>query len=383
MKTPRVVNAVEHIDDDLVVAAAESKKKTKHNLWLKWGSIAACFTLILVAAVGILPNMLSGDEPISPITPITPNNSSDEGISNEGGVADGNLEKYYDYVINNDAFATYINGKVIDANKVGSKLESVTVTGGWKNEADEWISTEDLNAEVYEITGIDSVIAVALKFIDQGEAVTTTHYYVMMNPTADLSIVEEYVREPITQNNPGNEIAQENNTTSNGDETVTATTSTAPNTEISKAENALEKYYAYGINEGKFSTYIGGKVIAEEKVGSKISNVAVTAGWKNSADEWISTENLNAEVYALDGISDDIAVALKFVDKGEAITTTHYYVIMNPNTDLTVVKDYVIAPITSVNNVGDEVTHEDGSTSNGDEMVTVTTSTAPNSEIME
>lgn len=327
--------------------------------------------------------MLSGDEPIPPITPITPNNPGDEGVNNEGGVAEGNLEKYYDYVINNGAFATYINGKVIDSNKVGSKLESVTVTGGWKNEADEWISTEDLNAEVYEITGIDSVIAVALKFIDQGEAVTTTHYYVMMNPTADLSIVEEYVREPITQNNPGNEIAQENNTTSNGDETVTATTSTAPNTEISKAENALEKYYAYGINEGKFSTYIGGKVIAEEKVGSKISNVAVTAGWKNSADEWISTENLNAEVYALDGISDDIAVALKFVDKGEAITTTHYYVIMNPNTDLTVVKDYVIAPITSVNNVGDEVTHEDGSTSNGEETVTVTTSTAPNSEIME
>ena len=373
MKTPRVVNAVEHIDDDLVIAAAESKKKTKHNLWLKWGSIAACFTLILVAAIGILPNMLSGDEPISPITPITHNNSSDEGVSNEGGVAEGNLEKYYDYVINNGAFATYINGKVIDANKVGSKLESVTVTGGWKNEAGEWISTEDLNAEVYEITGIDSVIAVALKFIDQGEAVTTTHYYVMMNPTADLSIVEEYVREPLTQNNPGDEIAQENNTTSNGDETVTATTSTAPNTEISKAENALEKYYAYGINEGKFSTYIGGKVIAEEKVGNKISNVAVTAGWKNSADEWISTENLDAEVYALDGISEDIAVALKFIDKGEAITTTHYYVIMNPNADLTVVKDYVIVPITSVNNVGDEVAQEGGTTSNGDETVTVTT----------
>lgn len=383
MKTPRVVNAVEHIDDDLVVAAAESKKKTKHNLWLKWGSIAACFVLILVAAIGILPNMLSGDEPISPIAPITPNNSSDEGVSNESGVAEGNLEKYYDYVINNGAFATYINGKVIDANKVGSKLESVTVTGGWKNEAGEWISTEDLNAEVYEITGIDSVIAVALKFIDQGEAVTTTHYYVMMNPAADLSIVEEYVREPIAQNNPGDEIAQENNTTSNSDETVTATTSTAPNTEVSNAENALEKYYAYGINKGAFSTYIGGKVIAEEKVGNKISNVAVTAGWKNSADEWISTENLDAEVYALDGISEDVAVALKFIDKGEAITTTHYYVIMNPNADLTVVKEYVIVPITSVNNVGDEVAHEGGTTSNGNETVTVTSSTAPNSEISE
>ena len=84
-------------------------------------------------------------------------------------------------------------------------------TGGWKNEAGEWISTEALNAEVYEITGIDSGVAVALKFINQGEAVTTTHYYVMMNPAADLSIVEEYVREPIVQNNPGDEMAGEVN----------------------------------------------------------------------------------------------------------------------------------------------------------------------------
>lgn len=51
----------------------------------------------------------------------------------------------------------------------------------------------------------------------------------------------------------------------------------------------------------------------------------------------------------------------------------HYYVIMNPNADLTVVKDYVIAPITSVNNVGDEVAQEGGTASNGDETVTVTT----------
>ena len=209
MKTPRVVNAVEYIDDDLVVAAAESKKKTKHNLWLKWGSIAACFTLILVAAIGILPNMLSGDEPISPITPITPNNSGDEGVSNEGGVAEGNLEKYYDYVINNGAFATYINGKVIDANKVGSKLESVTVTGGWKNEAGEWISTEALNAEVYAIEGVSDDVAVALKFIDQGEAVTTTHYYVIMNPAADLTPVQDYIIAPIVPNNPGDEMVNE------------------------------------------------------------------------------------------------------------------------------------------------------------------------------
>jgi len=46
-----------------------------------------------------------------------------------------------------------------------------------------------------------------LKFIDQGEAVTTTHYYVIMNPRADLAPVAEYIITPITSNNPGEEIA--------------------------------------------------------------------------------------------------------------------------------------------------------------------------------
>lgn len=138
------------------------------------------------------------------ITSITPNNPTNEGEFNEGS-----LEKYYDYGIGSGAYATYINGKVIDAEKVGAKLESVTVTGGWKNEAGEWLSTEALDAEVYEITGIDGGIAVALKFIDQGEAVTSTHYYVMVNPTADLSVVEEYVRDPIVPNNPGDEMVNE------------------------------------------------------------------------------------------------------------------------------------------------------------------------------
>ena len=65
--------------------------------------------------------------------------------------------------------------------------------------------SDELNAELYEITGVDSGIAVALKFIDQGEGATTTLYYVMINPNADLSDVEEYVRDPIDPNNPGDE----------------------------------------------------------------------------------------------------------------------------------------------------------------------------------
>ena len=205
MKKTRIVDAFSQVDDALV-SGAVCEKRVKKNVWLKWASLAACFVVMLAAMLTVMPMMFEDD---SPVAPTTPNNSGFEGTVTEGEVEQSKLEKYYDYGINSGTFATYINGKVIDAEKVGAMLESVTVTGGWKNEVGEWISTEALNAEVYEITGIDGGVAVALKFIDQGEAVTTTHYYVMMNPTADLSIVEEYIREPIDRNNPGNETVNE------------------------------------------------------------------------------------------------------------------------------------------------------------------------------
>jgi len=54
MKTPRMANVVGHIDDDLITAATECKKKTKHNPWLKWGSIAACFLIVVTLTLPFL-----------------------------------------------------------------------------------------------------------------------------------------------------------------------------------------------------------------------------------------------------------------------------------------------------------------------------------------
>jgi len=244
MKTPRVVNAVEYIDDDLVIAASEGKKTIKHNRWLKWGSIAACFVLFVMAAIGITPNMLSGedplpqhmlneDTPISQIEPITSNTPETEGASGENTGGEKALEKYYSYSIDEGEFSAYIGGKVIAEEKVGNKILGVAVTAGWKNSSDEWIFTENLNAEVYVLDGISEDVAVALKFIDQGEAITTTHYYVIMNPDADLTAVEDYVIAHITStDNAGDEVAHEGGSASEGDGTVTVTTSTALDSEI-------------------------------------------------------------------------------------------------------------------------------------------------------
>ena len=318
MKTPRIVNAVGHIDDDLVSGATRAKA-VKKNAWLKWGSIAACFAIMLMAAVVAVPMMFGGDDPVPPI---------DNEYQYESG---------YFYQINEGAYSTYVGGKVIAEDKIGNKIADVNLTAGWKDDKGEWKSeTEALRGEVYTINSVSNDVAVALKFIDKGEAVTTTHYYVIMNPAADLTPVQDYIIAPITPNNPGDEGAVN---------------------EGGVEEGKLEKYYDYGINSGAFASYISGKVIDAEKIGAKLESVTVTGGWKNEAGEWISTEALNADVYAIEGVSSDVAVALKFVDQGEAVTTTHYYVIMNPNADLSAVEDYIIAPIVP-NNPGDEMVNE-------------------------
>ena len=101
-----------------------------------------------------------------------------------------------------------VGGKVISEDRIGDKIEDVSVTAGWVDTNRTWSGLETLRGEVYEIIGISSETAAALKFIDQGEAVTTTHYYVILNPAADLSSVEEYRIAPILPNSGGNEMGE-------------------------------------------------------------------------------------------------------------------------------------------------------------------------------
>ena len=194
MKTPRIANAVGLIDDDLVIGAANSTKTVNKNNWLKWSSIAACFAILLVAAAITLPMMLKGNDPFPPT---------------DTEIGEAVYEKGYFYNVDDGIFSTYIGGKVIAEDKIGNMLSNVSVTAGWKNNTGEWIYTEKLQGEVYSINGISNDVAVALKFIDKGEAVTTTHYYVIMNPNADLTPVKDYIIIPISPNNPEDEMVME------------------------------------------------------------------------------------------------------------------------------------------------------------------------------
>ena len=255
MKTPRIVNAIGHIDDDLINSAIKSKKVAKKNIWIKWTSLVASFAIIIIVAAVAVPTLFGDGNTTLPV------------VSGDN---------------------TTINNS-----------ESATPT------------TNDNGATTAPAVNQD-----------------TTH---------------------INNAEP---------TTSDGnDNTITATNNDSTTQPAIGNESAFSETYVYNVSDGKFSTYVSGKVISEDKIDYKIADVSVAAGWKNSFDEQLTTETLRAEVYLIKGISKDVAVALKFIDKGDALTTTHYYVIMNPDADLTSVKEYLIAPL-EPNNNGDEVAGE-------------------------
>lgn len=197
MKKEKLYETIGDINENYVNEAHMTAKKSRPG-WLRWGVMAACLALVVMVVTVAMPTVFNNTDTPPAIGDTSPTVS-----------AENKYERGYFYHVDEGAFSTYVGGKAISEEKLGSKVEDVSVTAGWKNAAGEWISTESLRGEIYLIDGVASDVAVALKFLDKGEAVTTTHYYVILNPNADLSIVEEYVITPIVPNNFGNEMVGE------------------------------------------------------------------------------------------------------------------------------------------------------------------------------
>lgn len=159
MKIPRTANVVGHIDDDLIEAAAESKKK-KNIGWLKWGSLAACFVLVMIAAVVAIP-MLQGDDPgvelgdhVRPWKDVTISAGESAYVWPwEYKTFD---EKYT--VLDVDGKEFFGRQKEIGAALIGAKMGTYKVTG--YDDYSEGVHHE--NFDVYEIEGVSSDELVAV-----------------------------------------------------------------------------------------------------------------------------------------------------------------------------------------------------------------------------
>lgn len=107
-------------------------------------------------------------------------------------------------------------------------------------------------------------------------------------------------------------------------------------------EAAFYEAYCYSLDNSEYSDYISGKVITPYKVGEKIGDATVTAGWTYADGTMPVTEQLRCEIYQITEIDPATAICIKFLDKGEALTTDHYYVQYNGFADLSAVADYII-----------------------------------------
>ncbi len=107
-------------------------------------------------------------------------------------------------------------------------------------------------------------------------------------------------------------------------------------------EYKFEKAYGYSVDGGKYASFVGGKAIAKKYLGGKLDDVTVTAGWFDADGKRLTEEHARAEIYGIRGVPADVAVAIRFIDELEAEATDLFFVIMDPEADLTPVQPWVI-----------------------------------------
>ena len=128
MKTPRIANAIGQIDDDLVAGAAKCKTKNKKH-WLKWGSLAACFAVLVIAGAAILPSLFREN-----VTPEgTDGRYKDFSIrASESAIVwpweyQTVYEKYRNVKI--DGIEYHGNGRAVSETWIGESIGNYTVVG--------------------------------------------------------------------------------------------------------------------------------------------------------------------------------------------------------------------------------------------------------------
>ena len=181
MKREKISTALNDMDSVYIEEATAYQKKTDaRRVLLRWGSMAASFVILLLAGVFFLQPLFSGDPAVRWDDP--------EQILSEDGV----LEKRKIAVIHDSRYADYTSLRAIDAAYVGEKLGDTEIKSFWRNYLlKEDTDTEFLRAEIYEIKGVAPDVAVCIRYLDKGDALTTDHYYTYINTAHSMRNFEE------------------------------------------------------------------------------------------------------------------------------------------------------------------------------------------------
>ena len=211
MKKEKISEALQNIDEEYIEQAANYRKKKAFSPIVKWSGLAASLAIVIMGTALIMPHLQQGVTP-PPITneqtttsneianEITEQMGTSHGATttttwwNSSTVETGNCTFWEQYFarIQDDTYGKYKPMRAFQLYEapLGNKLTDVTVWGFWETTDKDFFEAEDftgneqietLRAEVYEIKGVSPEVAVLVKYLDRGAAVTTTHYYTFVN----------------------------------------------------------------------------------------------------------------------------------------------------------------------------------------------------------
>lgn len=215
MKKEKISMALNDIDEKYVEKAANFKKKRTTLPIVKWGALVASLAIVIAGTALILPRLDTASVP-----PIQNDSTTENVIETTGGAEIGTyhtttpgitlgttptqsgevaLIEQYTARITNGAYKNYAPMTALKTYEasIGEKLTDVTVWGFWASNDKDFFDADDytgeekietLRAEVYALEGISPEIAVLVKYLDQGEALTLDHYYVFVNRDVENKI---------------------------------------------------------------------------------------------------------------------------------------------------------------------------------------------------
>ena len=200
MKTNVFFEIMGDIDPALIDRA--DKTATKRHAFVRLAAVAAAFALLVTGLAVVLP-MLTRDEPGGNIV-------GDALVwSNVFGLFDPNMgsgvkeeaiafERSSFSEIETKKYAKYDLGYAFPLDKndefFGGKLDEIKVRTGWYvyyNDTETDVVT--VKAEVYEIKGVSTDAAVAVKYLEKGTSTTTEHYYAALNTEYEFTTLAAFL----------------------------------------------------------------------------------------------------------------------------------------------------------------------------------------------
>ncbi len=161
MKTPRIVNSIEYIDDELIVAAEKTKKAKPRAL--KWSAIAACFLAVIIAGVITLPPIFKNTE--------KPQNTDPRYKDFVTHTEDVAIVWPWEYLAESEKpYETEVDGIKYDKNSgkalseeyIGDKIGTYTIVG-YDSFTDQ---QPTVTADVYTLKNISKTEFIAVKIAD-------------------------------------------------------------------------------------------------------------------------------------------------------------------------------------------------------------------------